>query len=121
MKVKIYSVEIVKFNIEESKLTIYASGKTNSSDWEKGVLIPFSYKEQPEDGILDFDFVATSPRKKALWTSSVIPSKRVIPLEDWVRGIRIHSSSNSVEAMICNEAQSVGSISLQSGDWPWPW
>jgi len=112
MEAKIYSVQTVCFAINKSnppQLVLSAIGEANSSGWSNGKLIPWVYVDQPSDGIQDFDFVATAPNGMVLWMITPIAGEGIIELESWMKGVRIHTSSNKIEIMLDDESCAVGS------------
>ncbi|SEQ46126.1 hypothetical protein [Nitrosomonas ureae] len=110
MSQHITSISSVCFNIEKSnppQLTLHAIGKVNSSGWRSPSLFQRVYVVQPEDGIQDFEFYAEPPNDMALWVISPISSETTIFLENWMKGIRINSATNSVVAHLSDIACSV--------------
>lgn len=119
MKSKILSVESACFHINKSnppELAINAIGTTNSSGWKNGELIPYTYVIEPQDGVLDFDFVALQPNGIVLLVLTPIDAVGEVELENWVKGIRIHSSSNSIEIMLDDNTCLVDFISSYDGN-----
>lgn len=108
-------VDFVCFNIEESNpplLTIHAAGKVNSSGWGSPILSQRVYVAQPEDGIQDFDLQASPPTGLVLWVISVINADVTIELESWVKGIRVHSATNSITVSLSDISCSVAKGNL---------
>ncbi|PKF33442.1 hypothetical protein [Acinetobacter proteolyticus] len=80
---------------------ISAKGKVPSSGWSNAELGPWYYIKEPEDGILDIDFYATEPSKDTLVFAhhdgvEIFSTPLVIDLPSWVKGVRIHASTNSL-------------------------
>lgn len=125
MDAKVFLVEKVCFHIEKinpPQLVVQAVGQVNSSGWTNGRLTPYVYVSPPDDGIQDFDFIATAPDGIVLWVMSPITGIGVIPLPPWAKGVRVHGSSNDVEVMLDDPDCTVDGQTLPSGDvWPWPW
>lgn len=105
MNSKILSVTAASLQIEKTnppRLVIQASGFTTTGGWSNGLLIPYVYITPPQDGIWDFDFVATRP------TGFVTQMLTPIIAEDYIwedfpaalKGVRIHGSSNYIEALL---------------------
>lgn len=96
------SVNIALLKSNSPQLVITSSGFVSTSGWKNGRLEPLFYIDFPADGIQDFDFVADPPEGMALMVISGISAK---PLE-WdnppanLKGVRVHSQSNSIEAKI---------------------
>ncbi len=124
MDAKIYSVESVCFHIDKSnppQLVVHAAGKVNSSGWSLGRLVPWIYVVRPADGILDFEFIAKAPSGFVLWVISPIEGLGRVTLEDWIKGVRVHTATNKLEAMLSDEACSVEGRLLVGDAFPWPW
>lgn len=108
------SVSLVKsvcFSIDKSnppQLAVNAIGTVNSSGWKNGVLVPVVYVVQPLDGIQDFHFVADAPAGIVLWVMSPISGDGKIELESWMKGVRIHSATNSLVVLLNEPACAVG-------------
>lgn len=123
MEAKVYSAESACFHINKSnppQLVVSASGQVNSSGWSNGRLIPWVYVDQPADGIQDFDFVATAPSGFVLWVISPIGGEGTIEMQDWMKGIRIHSSSNKIEVMLDDSSCAVESRVISTMAIPQP-
>jgi hypothetical protein len=100
-------------------LTISAIGQVNSGGWSNPELGPWSYITPPADGILDLDFLATPPKPGVIVSMGFqnITAHAILAIPDWVRGVRVHASTNSMEQRID------ASSSAKSGGHPvpWPW
>jgi hypothetical protein len=123
MEAKIYSVQSVYFHINKSnppQLVVSAAGQVNSSGWSNGKLIPWIYIDQPADGIQDFDFVATAPSGMVLWVISPIGGEGIIELENWMKGVRVHTASNKSEIMLEDDSHSVDSRIISTMGIPQP-
>jgi hypothetical protein len=72
---------------------------------------------QPADGILDLDFTAEAPPPGTYVTYGfvTVSASVVLRVPDWVRGVRIHASSNTLTATIGSQAGPVSGTS----DVPW--
>jgi len=123
MDAKVYSVSKVYFHINKSnppQLVVNAHGQVNSSCWSNGRLIPWMYVNKPADGVQDYDFVATAPHGKVLWLVSPIAGDGAVMLEDWMKGIRVHASSNKSEVMLDDASASVESRTISTIGIPQP-
>ncbi len=78
-------------------LIVGATGRTRTSGWRNGRLIPREYATEPPDGIQDFDFVADPPSGIVLPYLAQILASHVDIAPSWLRGIRIHSATNDIE------------------------
>lgn len=102
VETKVFSVESANFHINKTnppQLVVTAAGHVNSSGWSFGRLIPWIYVDRPADGIQDFDFVATAPTGIVLTVISPISGDGSIELQDWMTGIRVHSSTSRIEVL----------------------
>lgn len=115
MSQSVSSVKTVCFSINKSnppQLAVNASGSVNSSGWKGGALVPRVYVMQPQDGVQDFDFVAEAPNGIVLWVISAISGDGCIELEPWIKGVRVHSATNSITALLNEAACAVGQGAL---------
>lgn len=99
---KVLEVTNIKLVIRESfplQLQIVVFGTVSSAGWSSPQLIPYSYIQDPPNGIYDFDFVATPPQNPVPEIISPIRVKMVIPAEE-IKGIRVHASLNSKKAIL---------------------
>ena len=96
----IYSVTSVDLSLNRKlppDLVIDAHGETRSNHWTDPELQPWIYIEPPLDGVYDFDFVAQPPSGPSNPVITPIQAQHVWKdLPDHVRGIRVHSETNSV-------------------------
>jgi len=97
---KVIDVQLTLLKSFPPQLHITALGLVGSAGWTNPRLLPRFYIDFPKDGIQDFDFAADPPKG-----ISVLPVLPIAASEFWenppldkLRGVRIHSSSNSVEA-----------------------
>jgi len=77
------------------------------------------YIEPPIDGILDLDFVAASPRGIALQVISKISVAITFAVPNWIKGVRVHSSQNEMEARLKGE-MTIALDNKSTADWPLP-
>lgn len=100
MDAKVLEVTSVSFALTKSLppgLIVHATGKVSSSGWSNGRLVPYVYLVPPQDGIWDFDFIATRPERIALTVISPISASEFIePMPSWCRGVRVHAGSNEM-------------------------
>jgi hypothetical protein len=122
----ILSVESVVTHLicgKEKALIILAIGTAPTPGWTKPELSPWVYITPPQDGIYDFSFIATPP--SGIVTQVIVPivGVGVFPnLPSWVKGVRIHASTNSKEARIPDDClMDFSKMKLAwDGDAPWP-
>ena len=99
-------------------LSITSHGVVPTPGWSQPELIPYVYIVPPADGILDFNFIAEPPDETVGQVLTSIVA--TYPIEDsassaqgigtsplgfgtspvWVRGVRVHASDNTKEALI---------------------
>jgi hypothetical protein len=122
MRSRVYSVQTVSVNAAgphapAGHIHVAASGMVNSSGWSAPSLDPLIYVTQPADGILDLDFTAEAPPPGTYVTYGfvTVSASVVLRVPDWVRGVRIHASSNTLTATIGSQAGPVSGTS----DVPW--
>ena len=85
-------------------LLIGARGYVSDNGWDNGRLIPYVYITPPADGIWDFDFVATrKPGPHIQILTPIFAFKSVSGPPSWVRGVRVHSSTNKKEVLFSKE------------------
>ncbi|HEX4965253.1 MAG TPA: hypothetical protein VF173_30875 [Thermoanaerobaculia bacterium] len=96
----IYNVTDVHLTLNKKNppdLVIDAGGETRTNNWTDPELQPWIYIQPPPDGVYDFDFVAEPPRGPSNDVITPIQAQYVWKdLPDEVRGIRVHSETNSV-------------------------
>jgi len=108
-KSKIYRVDAVQLTVLESyppKIRIKAYGLVPTGGWSAPELIPYVYIIPPVDGIQDFDFAAQPPPDAAIQVLRPIEASHVIEntAPSWLRGVRVHASSNNKEALLGEDA-----------------
>ena len=130
MQFRIYSVENVRVEglivIPENPpaIAVFADGWVPTTGWSHPDLTPWVYIVPPKDGILDLDFVATPPTGIALPVLSRIAVAKAFPVPAWVRGVRVHSSTNKAEALIDGAKPPTEADLKGEGmplPWPFPW
>ncbi|UVK54844.1 hypothetical protein DBIPINDM_001310 [Mesorhizobium sp. AR02] len=105
-------------------IAVSASGWVPTSGWSLPDLTPWIYIVPPKDGILDLDFVATQPTGLVLQVFTKIGVTKAFSVPAWVIGVRVHSSTNSVEARIDGaKAPTEKSMKYDNlpAPWPFPW
>jgi hypothetical protein len=130
MQSRIYSIEEVHLEslmrIPENPpvISVSAKGWVPTSGWTHPELAPWMYIKPPTDYILDLDFVATAPTGPVLQVFSKIGVVKTFPVPSWVVGVRVHSSTNSIEAKIAGASEPSRAAMLGEGiplPWPFPW
>lgn len=124
---RIHKVNIATVSLLKSKppqLYISALGTASSSGWRNARLIPHIHIVPPADGIYNLDFEADPPGGISLPVLSPIAVSDVIPTPGWdVKGVRIHGTSGSAEALISTgaaiDASEFGEQVPGDGHFPW--
>jgi len=127
---RVYSIEDVHVEALEvtegavPAISISVRGWVNSTGWTHPRLAAWIYIDTPDDGVLDLDFIATAPTGYVNFVMSRISVGSALAVPGWVRGVRIHSSTNSVEAML--DGPIGKGVALPPGQgmplpWPFPW
>ena len=125
------SQPLITFLIGVPFVSIVAAGRVATTGWGNPQLSGWVYVAPPADGIQDFDFCADEPSGIILPVLTPFAAYRTID-RDWrhffgrerpLRGVRVHSRTNSVEAMVA-EAHEVNLAgrpeSAVGGDLPFP-
>ncbi|WP_033036851.1 hypothetical protein [Pseudomonas sp. GM102] len=99
---KVVDVDLKLLKSNPPQLHISAIGLVGSAGWTNPRLEPRFYIQFPPDGIQDFDFVADPP--KGIVIQPVLP---IAASELWenpplniLKGVRIHSATNCIEAYL---------------------
>jgi hypothetical protein len=131
MRARVYSVDTVLFHlvkvnpINPSILVVVAHGKVPSSGWSDPSLTPFIYIAPPSDGILDLDFSAEAPVPGTNAVPALLPITATLAMAvpAWVKGVRVHASSNVMKGTDGPALSQLDSgKELSGGDLnPWPW
>lgn len=125
---RILTIEDIQLHLANTTvptIVITAIGTVNSGGWSKPRLSPWVYLAPPEDGIYDFDLEANPPGGITTQVITVIATTLSVPNPpNWLKGIRVHASSNYKVASI-EEAKvlpiKASGITIQwDGDLPWP-
>ncbi|TIS45801.1 hypothetical protein [Mesorhizobium sp.] len=130
MQSRVYSVDEVRveglivFPENPPAVAVSARGTVPTTGWSGPDLAPWAYIMQPKDGFLDLDFVATQPTGIVAQLVCPISVTKAFPVPAWVVGVRVHSSTNTMEAKIgggrkWSEKEIAGEgLPLP---WPFPW
>ena len=103
-------------------IAVSANGWVPTTGWFRPELSPWMYIKPPDDGILDLDFVAEAPSGIVLQVFSKIAIAKSFSIPSWVRGVRIHTSTNKVEAMLGDASPQVSVMNEGLPlPWPFPW
>jgi hypothetical protein len=90
-------VEVVKTSLDPAIYVVRANGLTGSTGWSEPELVPI-FTGKPLDGILDLQFIATSPLQSQPATGFE-PIGAIFELEanSPYKGVRIRAAGNAVE------------------------
>lgn len=98
---EITGVQLSLLNGSPRQLEITVTGNVTGAGWSSPMLIPFQYIVAPQDGIYDFTFYATPPGEAGSMVITPIDvTHRLTSLSDNLKGIRIHSATNNIVAML---------------------
>lgn len=124
MVAKVFSVNKVWINLSSGTLLVAAEGTVNSSGWTNPELGAWVYVEPPPDGVQDFDFLATPPKGPVLTVMCPIAASFRGKAPKWLKGVRVHSSSGNMEAMLDDKERSAEVCTFAEAsdpDDPLPW
>lgn len=122
MDAKILSVESANYHVtadDPPQLVIHAMGTVDSTGWSDGRLLPWMYIQEPDDGIIDLEFVATAPSGFVLWTLSPVEGIGKLTLQPWIQGFRIHTSTNHLVVKLVEKLGLVEGGMRGMKDIPW--
>lgn len=114
---KVYAVDEVRVTISKTTpavLVVCADGRTTSAGWTDGNLSPYVYLRPPDDGVQEFDFLATPPASPS--ADVLTPVNAYTELSDidvetyWgpeqpLKGIRVHAVSNAKTVVIMSATE----------------
>ena len=96
----VYQIDSVTARIGKSTLEVHSEGQARTAGYTDQELVAQVYKRPPIDGIQEFHFVAKKPSIITIDVLTPIQADASIPLEPWVKGVRVFSATNSVEALL---------------------
>jgi hypothetical protein len=104
-------------------IAVSAEGWVPTTGWSHPSLAPWMYIQPPADGILDLDFVVTSPTGLVLQVFCKIGVASAFVVPAWVKGVRVHSSTDSIVAMLPVGSLRPKELPLEGlpVPWPFPW
>ena len=130
MQSRIYSLEeahvesLIAIPENPPAIAVSVKGWVTTSGWTHADLAPWMYVKPPADGMLDLDFVATPPNGLVLQILSKIAVAKSFPVPAWVQGVRIHSSTDRLEARLSGAPKPSAAVLMGEGlplPWPFPW
>ena len=93
---KVYSVAARCLRSSPPQLAVSTHGIAQTRGWTQPRLVPHEYTEPPEDGIIEYDFVADPPEGKAQRIVTPVSSSFfTCPIPGWVKGVRVIAEKNS--------------------------
>lgn len=122
------TVETAEIRFAQSSqpaVVITATGTVPSAGWTHPVLLPHLCIAPPVDGIFGFDLAATPPTHMSERVVSPIAVSLAVPNSpDWLKGVRIHASENSLVAVLADapaiELTQGALRRAWEGELPWP-
>lgn len=101
----VYRVDKVTVAIGKSMppaLIIVVDGTASSAGWTNFTLSKHIYTHWPEDGVQGYDLVGDEPGDDLVHIEVLTPfqTTHTEPLEDRVKGVRIHAATNMIEATV---------------------
>ncbi len=128
MSSRVYSVTEVKaqylMTIPENPpvISVEVKGYTATSGWTHPELGPWMYIKEPADGILDLDLLASPPAGIVLQVLTPVSVTQAFPVPGWVKGVRIHSSTNQIVKMLNAPPSEMKSLADHPPvPWPFHW
>jgi hypothetical protein len=106
MRLLVHSVDtviaVIGGNGRPRIVLVIATGRVSSSGWSDPQLEPRIYIVPPSDGILEFDFTAerSDDDRKVLPYVVPVAASILLPVPDWVDGVRVKSFSNSEQSTL---------------------
>jgi len=101
MDVTALHVSILKSN--PPKVAIHAIGHVPTTGWTQIELDPYLYLVPPADGVWDFDFVGKAPSGIVGQVVLQVYASIVVPMPRWLRGVRVHAKTNTIDAQLGEE------------------
>jgi hypothetical protein len=101
MDVTAVHVSILKSN--PPKVAIHAIGHVPTTGWTQIELDPYLYLVPPADGVWDFDFVGKAPSGIVGQVVLQVYASIVVPMPRWLRGVRVHAKTNTIDAQLGKE------------------
>lgn len=97
---KVETVYLAINKMYPPQLYVSAAGEVSSSGWKSAELAPRLYLTPPADGVQDIDFLATRPSNINLPMLLPITGDISLTLVEWLKGVRVHSSTNTVTTLL---------------------
>ena len=98
---EVTDVSISILEKEPPILVIQASGNVATGGWTNPGLSRVVYVTEPEDGIQDYEFMATPPSGMAPDVITPVHAKDSWDNPpDWIKGVRVRSATNSMEEAV---------------------
>ena len=102
----VHDVNIAILKSMPPQIVVSAIGTVSTGGWSEPQLVPYIYVKPPEDGIQDYDFVATPPSGYAIQVLlPVFGSYGPEEYPDWMVGARVHSASGAVETLFSDSRE----------------
>jgi hypothetical protein len=99
---KIYRVEGIELSLNKKnppELKITAHGTAATPGWQDVQLSIYQYVNPPADGIQAFEFIGRPPSGTTTQVLTPVTAKDYIVRDppEWLRGVRVHAKTNSLE------------------------
>lgn len=122
-------VRVMTTRSRPPRLIVNVKGRVTTTGWTDARLEPYVYITPPQDGLMDFDLVATPPTEIAGDAQTEITAAASLWMPAWCRGVRVHASANEKEAVVPGfECALLGGGGVDGGGrierdpvdaWPW--
>ena len=100
MQAIVHKIQAINVWVEPTnppRLIVEAVGELPTHGWSNGRLSPVEYAEPPEDGLQEYQFIATpSHGRDDERTCSIRASVTWEDFPDWVRGVRVTTMTNAM-------------------------
>jgi len=114
---EVKSVSVIMFDTPTGPfLLVQATGVVPTSGWSGIALSPQYNIAPPEDGILVFDLIAHIPVGPVLQVISMVSAETIEPAPDWLKGVTIRGSTNSVTTDKIENASRENTINIFNND-----
>ena len=111
---EVQNVKLTVYKTEPATLHILAEGVVPTPGYKNPTLAPYVYIQFPPDGIWDFSFMADQPDGIVQQVLQPICATYIWEgYPEKLKGVRVHSSTNSVEALIGEYAPKTVSLLKQ--------
>jgi hypothetical protein len=127
MRAVVYSVDSLNCEMvrdgSRQILLVSVVGKTTTGGWTDPLLIPWIHVAPAADGLLNANLTAKSPKGPSTDALTEVRIEKVpLAVPHWVKGIRVHASSNDMKRGAQGSGANPADYRIAGGDPnPWPW